>query len=113
MRSRGTVKPRTKENRVQQLSSQQKEITIEQDVSSETKKSSAYPSASARPPEGFVLEIDGKFGSEHGTLMGVLKAGLELRQKFPRSLIKVREANEQTSASFESSEQSETSTETA
>ena len=97
---------------MQQLSSQQKEITIEQDLSSETKRS-PYPSASARPLEGFVLEIDGKFGSEHGTLMGVLKAGLELRQKFPRSQIKVREANEQTSASFESSEQSETRTETA
>ena len=49
-------------------------------------------------PEGFIVEIDGKFESEYGTLMGALKAGLELRQKFPQSQVKVHDANEQTAA---------------
>ena len=30
------------------------------------------------PREGYIVEIDGKFESEYGTLMGALKAGLEL-----------------------------------
>jgi hypothetical protein len=90
-----SVKIRTKEDRVQNPSLQQKATTIEQDVSNETERPK-YPSANVRPSEGFVLEIDGKFGSEYGTLMGALKAGLELRQKFPHSLVKVHEANEQT-----------------
>jgi hypothetical protein len=46
--------------------------------------------------EGFVLEIDGKFESEYGTFMGALRAGLELRQKYPQSQVKVHDANEQT-----------------
>ena len=48
------------------------------------------------PREGYIVEIDGKFESEYGTLMGALKAGLELRQKFPHSHVKVYDANEQT-----------------
>ena len=51
---------------------------------------------SHQPVEGFVLEIDGKFESEYGTFMGALRAGLELRQKFPQSQVKVHDANEQT-----------------
>jgi hypothetical protein len=50
----------------------------------------------ALPTEGFIIEVDGKFDSEYGTLMGVLKAGLELMQKFPNSQVKMQEANEQT-----------------
>ncbi len=46
--------------------------------------------------EGFVVEIDGKFDSEYGTFMGALRAGLELRQKYPQSQVKVHDANEQT-----------------
>jgi hypothetical protein len=48
------------------------------------------------PSEGFILEIDGKFESEYGTLMAALKAGLELRQKFPQRQVKLHDANEQT-----------------
>jgi hypothetical protein len=64
---------------------------------------------SHQPKEGYVLEIDGKFESEYGTLMGALKAGLELRQKFPQSQVKVHDANQQTPAD----EQSENKTEAA
>jgi hypothetical protein len=50
------------------------------------------------PSEGYIVEIDGKFESEYGTLKGALRAGLELRQKFPHSQVKVHDANEQTQA---------------
>jgi len=47
------------------------------------------------PIDGFIVEIDGKFESEYGTLMAALKAGLELRQKFPHMQVKVYDADEQ------------------
>jgi hypothetical protein len=62
-----------------------------------------------QPCEGYILEIDGKFESEYGTLTGALKAGLQLRQKFPQSQVKLHDANEQTPAD----EQSENKTEAA
>ena len=43
-------------------------------------------------PESYVVEIDGKFGSIHGVFAEALKAGLELKQKFPHSRIKVHDA---------------------
>jgi hypothetical protein len=46
--------------------------------------------------EGYVVEIDGKFESEYGTITGALKAGLGLKQKFPQSQVKVHDANVQT-----------------
>ena len=64
---------------------------------------------SLRLKEGYILEIDGKFESEYGSLMGALKAGLGLRQKFPQSQVRVHDANEQTPAD----EQSENKTESA
>ena len=57
---------------------------------------------SLQPKEGYVLEIDGKFESEYGTFTGALKAGLELRQKFPQSQVKLHDANEQTPADEQS-----------
>jgi hypothetical protein len=65
--------------------------------------------SSHQPKEGYVVEIDGKFESEYGTITGALKAGLELRQKFPQSQVKVHDANEQTQAD----DQSENVTEAA
>jgi hypothetical protein len=65
--------------------------------------------SSHRPKEGYFLEIDGKFESEYGTLMGALKAGFGLKQKFPQSQVKVHDANEQSPAD----EQSENKTEAA
>ena len=52
--------------------------------------------------EGYILEIDGKFESEYGTFTGALKAGLELRRKFPRSQVKVHDATEQAPADEQS-----------
>ena len=44
--------------------------------------------------EWYVVEIDGKFGSRYGVYIEALKAGMELKQKFPLSLIKIHNADE-------------------
>ena len=44
-------------------------------------------------PDCYVVEIDGKIKSAYGIFVEALKAGLELKQKFPRSQIKVHEAD--------------------
>ena len=54
------------------------------------------PSAIVLPSEGYVLEIDGKFKSEYRTSDDALKAGLELKQKFPFIQVIVYAAKERT-----------------
>ena len=44
-------------------------------------------------PDCYVVEIDGKIKSAYGIFVEALKAGLELKQKFPHSQIKVHEAD--------------------
>ena len=44
-------------------------------------------------PECYVVEIDGKIRSAYGIFVEALKAGLELKQKFPHSRIKVHETD--------------------
>ena len=44
-------------------------------------------------PEFYVVEIDGKIRSAYGIFVEALKAGLELKQKFPHSRIKVHDAD--------------------
>ena len=48
--------------------------------------------------EDYVLEADGKIKLEHANFMQALKAGFELKQKFPHMQLKVYDANEQTAA---------------
>jgi len=45
-------------------------------------------------PEEYVLEADGKIKLEHANFTQALKAGFELKQKFPLMQIKVHNANE-------------------
>jgi hypothetical protein len=40
----------------------------------------------------YVVEIDGKIKSEYGIFFEALRAGMELKQKFPHSQIRVHEA---------------------
>jgi hypothetical protein len=54
------------------------------------------PSANILPTAGYVLEIDGKFKSEYETLEVALKAGLELKEKYPQIQVKVYDAKERT-----------------
>jgi hypothetical protein len=48
---------------------------------------------SAALPESYVVEIDGKIGSVYRIYIEALKAGMELKQKFPHSHIKVHDAD--------------------
>ena len=43
-------------------------------------------------PESYVVEIDGTISSAYGIFVEALKAGMELKQKFPHSRIKVHDA---------------------
>jgi hypothetical protein len=42
----------------------------------------------------YVVEIDGKVASRYGIYIEALKTGMELKQKFPHSIIKVHDADE-------------------
>jgi hypothetical protein len=53
-------------------------------------------SANLVPIEGYILEIDGKFKSEYQTSDDAMKAGLELKKKFPHVQVKVYDAKELT-----------------
>ena len=49
-------------------------------------------SQDAAAPESYVVEIDGKFGSVYRIYIEALKAGMELKQRFPKCEIKVHDA---------------------
>jgi hypothetical protein len=52
--------------------------------------------ANAILTEGFGLEIDGKMKSQHESSDAAMKAGLELKKRFPVIQVKVLDAKEQT-----------------
>ncbi len=53
---------------------------------------------SHQPKDGYVLEVDGKFELKFGTIMGALKAGLELKMKYPHSQVEMHDELEQAPA---------------
>jgi hypothetical protein len=72
-----------------------KEKAVEQPANNGTTRPK-NPSVNVRPTEGFVLEIDGKFKSDYKTSEDALKAGLELKKKFPFIQVIVYDAKERT-----------------
>jgi hypothetical protein len=54
------------------------------------------PPANLRPTEGYVIEVDGKFKSEFESSEAAMKAGLELKKKYPHIQVKVYDAKERT-----------------
>jgi len=54
------------------------------------------PSANLMPTEGYVLEIDGKYKTEYQTSEDAMKAGLELKKRFPHIQVRVYDAKERT-----------------
>ena len=80
-----------------------KEQTADQNVGNDTKRPK-NPSANTLPTEGFVLEIDGKFKSEHATPEAAMKAGLELKKKYPHIRVVVYGAEQRTRTPVELSE---------
>ena len=68
------------------------------------------PSANVLPTEGYVLEIDGKFKTEYETSDAAMKAGLELKKKYPYLQVIVYDAKERTRTLVGATEQSEKKT---
>ena len=62
------------------------------------------PSANVMPTEGFVLQIDGKFKSEYESPERAMKAGLELKKKYPFLQVIIYDAKERTRTLVELSE---------
>lgn len=46
--------------------------------------------------EGYVVEVGGRFDSEHGSITAALKAGLQLKHKNSQAEVKVYDAKERT-----------------
>jgi hypothetical protein len=72
-----------------------KETTVDQPANNGTTRPK-NPSANVLPTEGFVLEIDGKFKSEYKASADAMKAGVELKKKFPFIQVIVYDAKERT-----------------
>lgn len=72
-----------------------KEIAGEQPASNGSGRPK-NPSANVLPTEGFVLQIDGKFKSEFETAAQAMKAGLDLKKKYPYLQVIVYDAKERT-----------------
>src|SRR5450759_4758659 len=87
-----------------------KETKIEQPVSNGGTRPKNLK-ANILSTEGYVLEIDGKFKTEYVTSEEALKAGLELKEKYPQIQVKVYDAKERTRTPVELPEQSEKKTE--
>jgi DMSO/TMAO reductase YedYZ molybdopterin-dependent catalytic subunit len=62
------------------------------------------PSANLVPSDGYYLEIDGKIKTEYETSDDALKAGLELKKKYPNIQVIVYGAKERTRTLVELSE---------
>ena len=58
-------------------------------------------SANILPSAGYVLEIDGKFKTEYVTSEEAIKAGLELKKKYPQIQVKVYDAKNRTRTAVE------------
>ena len=82
-----------------------KERAGEQPVSNNTQRPKNPPS-NVRPTEGYILEVDGKFKTEFETSAAAMKAGLELKKKYPQIQVKVYDAKERTRTLVELYEQS-------
>ena len=59
------------------------------------------PPANLQPTEGYILEVDGKFKSEFENSEAAMKAGLELKKKYPQIQVKVYDAKERTRTMIE------------
>ena len=72
-----------------------KEKTTEQPANNGTTRPK-NPPANVRPTEGYILEVDGKFKTEYASSEAAMKAGLELKKKYPHIQVRVYDAKERT-----------------
>ena len=82
-----------------------KEPAVEQPANNGTTRPKNPPS-NVRPTEGYILEVDGKFKTEFERSEDAMKAGLELKTKYPQIQVKVYDAKERTRTLVELYEQS-------
>jgi hypothetical protein len=82
---------------------------MERHVNDDTKRP-RNTSANVLPTEGYLLEVDGKAKTQYATSEAALKAGLELKRKFPHIQVKVFGAKEQTHTPVELPEGQTTAT---
>ena len=54
------------------------------------------PPSNVLPTDGYVLEVDGKFKTEFESSEAAMKAGLELKTRYPQIQVKVYNARERT-----------------
>jgi hypothetical protein len=80
-----------------------KETAGEQPASNGTTRPK-NPTANVLPTDGYVLEVDGKFKSEYESSEAALKAGLELKKKYPHIQVRVYDAKERTRTPVELSQ---------
>jgi hypothetical protein len=59
------------------------------------------PPANARPIEGYILEVDGKFKSDYESSPAAMRVGLELKKRYPQIQVKVYDAKERTRTAIE------------
>ena len=52
--------------------------------------------ATAQSLERYVVEVDGQVKAEYEIFVKALKAGMQLRQEFPNSDVKLRDASDET-----------------
>jgi hypothetical protein len=52
--------------------------------------------ATAQSVERYVVEVDGQAKAEYEIFVKALKAGMQLRQEFPNSDVKLRDAGDET-----------------
>ncbi len=72
-----------------------KEPAVEQPVKNGTARPK-NPPANISPTDGYVLEIDDKFKSEFESSEDAMRAGLELKKKYPHIQVKVYDAKKRT-----------------
>jgi hypothetical protein len=89
-----------------------KEPAVEQPANNGTTRPKNPPS-NVRPTEGYILEVDGKFKTEFERSEDAMKAGLELKKKYPHIQVKVYDAKERTRTLVALSEQSKKKAESA
>ena len=81
-----------------------KEKTTEQPANNGTTRPK-NTSANARPTDGYILEVDGKFKSKYESAAAAMKVSLELKKKYPLIQVKVYDAKERTRTPVELSEE--------
>src|SRR5689334_24959545 len=87
-----------------------KETSVSQPANNATARPK-NPPANVMPSDGYILAVDGKFKTEYDTLKSAIKAGLELKTKYPHIRVMAYDAKERSWTLVELPGQSQRKTE--